>query len=119
MIALGNGQVWRVARSGGPGRPEPTTAIVRRGEDGWGRGAGRRLRLAALPSATTASAVVPASVAGPAELDHYQMFGCPSSLTAGHRRLLIEPALSDVALDRGGHEVADGPANPEPVPDVG
>ena len=64
---------WRGA--GAPGRPEPTTAIVRRGEDGWGRGAGRRLCLAALPSATTASAVVPASVAGPAKLDYYPAIG--------------------------------------------
>ena len=58
----------RVTRSRGPQpRPQPTTPIVRRGEDGWGGAAGRVPHGARhFPRRPPPMAGVPASVAGPA-----------------------------------------------------
>ena len=58
MVKFGG---WRGA--GAPDRPEPTTAIVRRGEDGWGRGA-----------------------TGPAKLDHYLALSDPPKFVGGESK---------------------------------
>ncbi|MBI3010780.1 MAG: hypothetical protein HYY57_07345 [Candidatus Omnitrophica bacterium] len=45
LNALGSASVWRVTLRWGPHPPQPTTPIVRRGEDGWGSEAAGPVKL--------------------------------------------------------------------------